>query len=246
MQQSSNKELNGRSKSATKATKPKPTKRTNDNLELVEKVLPKTEGQRQMMFAYDEGYHIVAYGSAGTGKSFVACYLALKSLFERKIDKIVIVRSAVATRDQGFLPGSLDEKSDPYKIPYKQIINQLCGSGTAWDILTKKNMVEFITSSYVRGITIDNCDVIVDEFANMNWHEANSIITRIGENCQVLILGDIRQCDLNKKKEESCFDDVIKICSHLPDWFDLVEFKPKDIVRSDFVRDWIIKTEEFL
>ena len=181
-------------------------KKNGDNLSLVEKVSPKTEGQRQFMFAFEEGMNIVAHGSAGTGKSYVACYLALKTLFAKQVDKIVIVRSAVSTRDMGFLPGSLEEKSDPYKIPYKQIINQLCGNGTAWDILVKKNMIEFITSSYVRGITIENCVMIVDEFQNCNIQECMSVLTRVGENCQVMLLGDTKQTDLNKKKEESCFN----------------------------------------
>lgn len=239
MQQSVSREPKTRKAAAKVAT----AKKNGDHLSLVETVKPKTEGQRQMMFAFDEGMNVVAHGSAGTGKSYVACYLALKRLFAREINKIVIVRSAVATRDMGFLPGSLEEKSDPYKIPYKQIINHLCGNGTAWDILVKKNMIEFITSSYVRGITIEDCTIIVDEFANMNWHEVNSIITRLGENTQLVVLGDTKQCDLNKTKEKSCFDQLVQVCERMPKWFDVIEFRPQDIVRSEFVKEWIINSE---
>lgn len=212
-----------------------------DHLALVEKVVPMNETQRQMIFAFSQGLNIVAYGSAGTGKSYVGCALALEKLFKRQSEKIVIVRSAVSSRSLGFLPGNLDEKADPYKAPYKQIINRLCGNGTAWDILIKKEMIEFITSSYVRGITIDNATVIVDEFQNCNQNEAMSILTRVGENCQVILLGDTKQTDL--KKDESCFDWVMSVAQRMPRWFDLVHFYPKDIVRSGFCKDLIIAIE---
>jgi phosphate starvation-inducible PhoH-like protein len=223
----------------------KSVKPNGDNLHLAIKVMPKTEGQRQMMFAFEEGLNILAYGSAGTGKSYVACHLALKKLFaDPKRNKIVIVRSAVQTREMGFLPGSLDEKSDPYKAPYKAIINQLCGNGTAWDILTKKGMVEFITSSYVRGITIEDCTIIIDEYQNMSQHECQSVLTRVGENCQVIMLGDTKQTDLNKKKEESCFDWVLNVTRRMSDWFDVVHFTPADIVRSGFCKALILAIED--
>lgn len=207
-------------------------------------IMPKTEAQKQMMFAYSQKMNVVAYGSAGTGKSFVACYLALKDLFEKKINKIVIIRSAVETRSVGFLPGDLAEKTEPYMIPYKQIVNQLCQNGTAWDILVKKGMIEFITTSYVRGITIEDCTIIVDEFQNLNNHEAYSVLTRIGENCQVILCGDTKQTDLNKKKEDSCFDWVQVVANKMPKWFDLVHFYPSDIVRSGFVHDLIVTVED--
>ncbi len=215
-----------------------------DHLTIAFEVKPMTEAQRQMMFAYKEGMHVIAHGSAGTGKSFVACSLALDDLFSRKVEKIVIIRSAVETRSVGFLPGSLDEKAEPYKIPYKQIINSLCNNGTAWDILAKKFMIEFITTSYVRGITLDDCVVIVDEYQNLNWHEMNSIVTRVGKNCQLIIIGDNRQCDLTSKREASCHDQLLRVTAEMPNWFDSIHFLPHDIVRSDFVKDWIITSEE--
>lgn len=234
-----------RTKLKEKVVKAPKANGNGDHLSIVLKVSPKTEGQRQMMFAFEEGMNVISYGSAGTGKSYVACYLALKKLFsDPKRNKIVIVRSAVQTREMGFLPGSIDEKSDPYKVPYKQIINQLCGNGTAWDILTKKGMLEFITSSYVRGITIEDCTVIVDEFQNMNTHEGQSVLTRVGENCQVILLGDTKQTDLNRKKEDSCFDWMINVTRRMPDWFDIVHFTPKDIVRSGFCKALILAIEE--
>ena len=207
-------------------------------------IQPKTEAQRMMMAGYLEGQNIVAYGSAGSGKSFIACYLALKDLQEKEKNKIIIVRSAVPTRDQGFLPGSLEEKSAVYQIPYVNFINELCQNGAAWDIMTKKEIIQFMTTSYVRGVTLDDAVIIVDEFQNMTVHEIYSLLTRIGENTQVILCGDTKQTDLNKKKEESCFNWVMKVSERMPEWFDSIHFMPCDIVRSEFVKKLIMVTED--
>ncbi len=216
---------------------------SKDHLSIGMSVHGKTEAQRIMIRSYLEEYNIVAYGSAGTGKSFVSCYLALKDLFDGKVEKIVVVRSAVQTRDMGFLPGSIDEKSLAYTLPYKAIVNEICQNGTAWDILTKKGMIEFLTTSYIRGTTLNESVVIIDEFANMTWHELNSVVTRIGKNCRLILCGDEKQCDLNLKREDSGFKNLIKVVSEMDDWFEVIKFLPEDIVRSDFVRDWIIVSE---
>jgi len=207
-------------------------------------IQPKTEAQRMMMAGYLEGQNVVAYGSAGSGKSFIACYLALKDLQEKEKNKIIIVRSAVPTRDQGFLPGSLEEKSAVYQIPYVNIINELCQNGAAWEILTKKETIQFMTTSYVRGITLDDAVIIVDEFQSMTEHELYSLLTRVGENTQVILCGDTKQSDLNKKKEESCFNWMMKVSERMPEWFDPIRFMPCDIVRSEFVKKLIMVTED--
>ena len=207
-------------------------------------IQPKTEAQRMMMAGYLEGQNVVAYGSAGSGKSFIACYLALKDLQDKEKQKIIIVRSAVPTRDQGFLPGSLEEKSAVYQIPYVNIINELCQNGAAWEILTKKETIQFMTTSYVRGVTLDDAVIIVDEFQNMSQHEIYSLLTRVGENTQVILCGDTKQSDLNKKREESCFEWMMKVADRMPDWFDPVRFMPCDIVRSEFVKKLIMVTED--
>jgi phosphate starvation-inducible protein PhoH len=226
----------------TREQKPKvrqPRQQNKDHLSIHIPLKPLTESQRQMIFAFKEGSNIVAHGSAGTGKSWIACSLALSNLFEKKIEKIVIVRSAVETRSQGFLPGSLDDKSLPYTIPYRQIINQMCHNGTAYDILTKKGMLEFITTSYVRGITLENCVLIVDEFQNLDTDELYSVLTRAGKNTQIILCGDTKQCDLQRKREKSCFDWMINVSNRMPEWFDIVHFTPRDIVRSGFVKELI-------
>lgn len=224
----------------------KKTNRSIQNKDMlsVREVEPMTQAQEDMIAAYDSGMNIIATGSAGTGKSFIASYLALSSLFARDVQKIVVVRSAVPTRDMGHLPGSLQEKSEIYTIPYKQIFNDLCNNGTAWDILTKKNMVEFITTSYVRGITLSNAAVIVDEFQSMTAHELYSVLTRLGENSRLLICGDTKQTDLDGRKEKSCFDWFMDVAAKMPKWFDVTNFTKEDIVRSAFVRDLIMAVEK--
>lgn len=207
-------------------------------------IQPKTEAQRLMIAGYLEGQNIVAYGSAGSGKSFIACYLALKDLQDKEKRKIIIVRSAVPTRDQGFLPGSLEEKSAVYQIPYVNIINELCQNGAAWEIMTKKGMIEFMTTSYIRGVTLDDAVIIIDEFQNTDPKELESVLTRVGENTQLILCGDTRQSDLERKKQESSFKWIMEVAKRMPDWFDMVRFMPCDIVRSGFVKKLIMVTEE--
>lgn len=214
-----------------------------DHLSIKAEFKPKTEAQRQMIHAFLDDLNIVAHGSAGSGKSFVACYLALSSFFRGDHEKIVIVRSAVATRDQGHLPGTLEEKSSVFSIPYKNIVNELCGNGTAWEVLTKKGAVEFITTSYVRGITIDNAVVIFDEFQNADSEEIMSLLTRVGENTNIILCGDTKQSDLFRKREKSGATFIMDIANKMPDWFEPVEFTSHDIVRSGFVKA-LIQTVE--
>lgn len=221
------------------------TKRTRsttinkEHFTLKDGIKPKTEAQRQMIEGYVQGQNIVAYGSAGSGKSYVACYLGLKDLFEKEKNKIIIVRSAVPTRDMGFLPGNLDEKAEVYSIPYKAIVNDLCQNGTAWEILSKKGLIQFITTSYIRGITLDNCVIIFDEFQNCDAAELESVLTRLGENSQIIICGDTRQSDLKRRKQSSGFDWLMLVAKNMPDWFDAVHFRREDIVRSEFVKELI-------
>jgi len=209
----------------------------------VRHIKPMTWAQQNMIEAYARGANVVAVGSAGTGKSFIASYLALNQLLGKQVEKIVVVRSAVPTRDMGHLPGTLQEKSEVYTIPYKQIFNDLCENGTAWDILTKKNMVEFITTSYVRGITLENAVVIIDEFQSMTAHELYSVLTRTGKGTRIIICGDTKQTDLDGRKEKSCYDWFMGVAEKMPEWFDVTHFIQSDIVRSDFVKALIMAVE---
>lgn len=213
-----------------------------DNYDVLS-VRAKTEGQQKMIDSFKNGYNIVAEGSAGTGKSYIATFLALQELFDKSVDKILIVRSAVNIRSQGFLPGTLDEKEMVYTIPYKNIVDQICQNGTAWETLTKKGMIEFISTTYIRGRTLDNCIVIVDEFQNMDESECESVLTRLGENCQVILCGDTRQNDLKRKREVSCYEWLLKLTNKLPEHFVVVQFNIDDIVRSELCKAIITAIE---
>jgi len=210
----------------------------------VRHIAPLTWAQTDMIEGYARGANSIATGSAGTGKSFIASYLALNSLFKKEVDKIVVVRSAVATRDMGFLPGNIQEKSEVFSIPYKQIFNDLCENGTAWDILQKKGMVDFITTSYVRGTTLENSIIIIDEFQSMTTHELYSVLTRTGKGSRLIICGDTKQTDLDGRKEKSCYDWFCGIADKMTDWFHVTNFVQQDIVRSPFVKALIMATEE--
>jgi len=208
------------------------------------KIAPLTENQRRTFKSYDEDKHLLLIGTAGTGKSFLSAYLGMQSIMEdRTHEKMVVVRSVVPTRDMGFLPGSNKEKSKVYEAPYYAIFSELFGRGDAYEYLKNKGIVEFMTTSFVRGITINDCIIIVDEFQNMTAGELHSVFTRIGKNCRVIFAGDIKQTDLNNRKEESGFRDFFKVLDRMRD-FSIIEFDRNDIVRSDLVRNYIIAREE--
>ena len=218
------------------------------NLSISTPLVPFNEAQKQFIRSFKEGLNVLAVGSAGTGKSYLACHLALEKLFNKDIDKIVIIRSAVQTRQIGFTPGTEMEKALVYAMPYKSIINEICSCGTAWDTLHKKGMIEFTTTSFIRGITLKNCAVIFDEAQSANYHEISSVFTRIGDNAQLVVCGDIKQDDLKYtaklSNDKTGLPDAVKVINNMSaDWFDIVSFTSSDIVRSGFVKAWIIAEE---
>jgi len=168
-------------------------------------------------------------------------YLGLRDVLEQQgtpFERVAIVRSTVPTRDVGFLPGSIQEKMAIYESPYRQICSELFGRGDAYDVLTKTGHIEFLSTSFVRGTTMRNAVVIVDEVQNMTDAELNTVVTRLGDGCKLIVCGDIRQCDL--KKERSGVTDFFKIASAMQDQFEVIEFGVADIVRSAFVRSYIV------
>jgi len=206
---------------------------------------PKTFAQQQCFEAFDNGDHLLLHGMAGTGKTFVSMYLALSEIFENPNNThydVTIIRSVVPTRDIGFLPGKEDEKIAVYEEPYKAICNELFGRGDAYDILKQKNLVNFTCTSFVRGCTFNDSIVIIDEVNNMTFHELDSLITRLGENCRVIFCGDFRQSDLTKAQERAGLTNFMKIIDELSG-FEHVEFRADDIVRSLLVKEYIIARE---
>lgn len=180
-------------------------------------------------------------GYAGTGKTYLSSYIAYKSMFSGEYDKLIYMRSAVPTRNTGFLPGTQEEKVAIYEAPYIDIASELFDRGDAYDILKKKGIVHFTSTSYIRGINLRNAVIVVDEVQNMTYHELDSIITRLNDNCKIMFCGDIRQADLYKNGLE----DFYRVLKSM-DEFDFIDFKKDDIVRSDLVKNYIIKKEEIL
>lgn len=208
-------------------------------------VKPLTPTQREMFHDFFEGQHICAHGSAGTGKSFVAIYLALAEVLNKNTpaDKIIIIRSAVTTRDQGFLPGTQEEKNQPFETPYKDIFADICGKVSTYEDMKAAGVVQFCTSAHVRGLTWDNAIVVVDEVQNMTWTEIDSIVTRVGQNTRLILCGDSRhQMDLTGK-EKTGFAEMLAIIQRMKA-FSEISFTHHDIVRSDFVKQWIVTRDE--
>lgn len=207
------------------------------NFEL-KRVEPLNRTQSQVFAKRD--MHQILHGSAGTGKTFLAMYLALDDVLNRAAyRKVVIFRSAVPSRNMGFMPGNDKEKAKLYEEPYAAICTELFDRGDAYDYLKQRGIVEFKTTSYVRGVTLDNAVIIVDELQNLTAHELHSVVTRLGKDCRLVISGDIMQNDLQQTRERSGAADMMTIAKRM-DSFALIEFGFQDIVRSDFVKEYII------
>ena len=206
-----------------------------------------TKRQNKVIAAYDDNYHLVLHGVAGTGKTFLSLFLALQDVVEGHDDynKVYIMRSVVPTRDMGFLPGSAKQKAQVYEEPYKMMCNELFNRGDAYDVLKSKNMCEFLTTSFLRGTTFNNCIIIVDEINNMSFHELDSIITRVGKDSRIIFCGDYRQSDLTDSYERSGLGRFLDILNNMGG-FMRFEFGIDDIVRSDLVKDDIIQRLEYI
>ena len=208
---------------------------------------PLTDNQKRLFDSYADGKHIVAYGCAGTGKTFITLYNALVDVLDERTpyEKIYLVRSLVPTREIGFLPGSHDDKADIYQIPYKNMVKYMFQMSSDADFemlygnLKSQETIKFWSTSFIRGVTLDNCIIIVDEFANLNFHELDSIITRVGENTKICFCGDATQSDLIKTNERNGIVDFMTVLRKMTS-FDIIEFGIDDIVRSGTVREYLI------
>ena len=209
----------------------------------LKEIRPKTFNQQRVFDYYNNENNIVLNGIAGCGKSFLSLYLALNSILSKSgYNNITIIRSVLPTRDMGFLPGSVKEKAKIYEAPYEAICCELFERGDAYELLKNKSVIEFTTSSFLRGITFRNTIVIVDEIQNMTSGEIDTIITRIGENCRVLICGDYRQSDFTKDSDKRGFNKFLEILDLMPS-FKSVNFVIDDIVRSGLVKEYLIARE---
>lgn len=217
------------------------------NQEYLVDIDPLSENQKQLFNSYNEGKHIVAYGCAGTGKTFITLYNALRDVLSENTpyERIYLVRSLVATREIGFLPGDHEDKSALYQIPYKNMVRYMFSMpddnsfDMLYDNLRAQETISFWSTSFIRGVTLDNAIVIVDEFSNLNFHELDSMITRVGEDSKIMFCGDITQSDLVKSNEKNGVSDFINILQQMRE-FTCVEFGIDDIVRSGLVKSYLL------
>ena len=210
-------------------------------------IKPLTPSQEKVFDAWQKNKHLFLFGAAGTGKSFVTMYLALKDILDERTpyNKLYIVRSLVPTREIGFLPGDHEDKANLYQIPYKNMVRFMFempddpSFEMLYSNLKSQDTISFWSTSFIRGTTIDNSIVLVDESENLNFHELDSIITRLGVNSKIIFAGDAAQTDLQKAHEKTGIMDFKKIIDDM-DEFESIEFGIDDIVRSGLVKSYLI------
>ena len=217
------------------------------NTDMMRDIEPLTDNQKKLFDSYKKGKNLVAYGAAGTGKTFITLYNALQEVLDPSTpyDKIYIVRSVVATREIGFLPGDHEDKSSLYQIPYKNMVKYMFEMPSDADFqmlygnLKGQDTIDFWSTSFIRGTTLDRAIIIVDEFQNLNYHELDSIITRIGTDTKIMFCGDATQTDLIKQNERNGIHDFMQILRIMPS-VDIIEFGVEDIVRSGLCKEYLL------
>ena len=217
------------------------------NSDILTDIEPLTDNQRIFFEEYAKDKNMFGYGCAGTGKTFIALYLALKDVLneETPYEKVYIVRSLVSTREIGFLPGDHEDKSSLYQIPYKNMVKYMFEMASDQEFdqlyynLKAQETISFWSTSFIRGTTLDNAIILIDEMQNLNFHELDSIITRVGQDSKIIFCGDVRQSDLVKTHERNGIIDFMRIIETMEE-FATVEFQLEDIVRSGLVRSYLI------
>lgn len=211
------------------------------NFEL-KSIIPITDNQIKAFNSYEDGNHLFLHGCAGTGKTFVSFYLALRELMSKKTkrNRLVVIRNAQSSKDIGFLPGTEKEKLAVYEAAYKAICSELFNRGDAYDILKTKGIIEFHSTSFLRGTTIDNAIILVDEVQNQRYTEMRTVLTRTGDNSRIILCGDTKQDDLTSErfKETSGLRDMMKVFDNM-DSMSTIHFEIEDIVRSGFVKEFL-------
>lgn len=220
----------------------KPSRKPKLRIDDLITIDPLTDNQKKFFQAYREGnLNIALHGVAGTGKTFIALYKALEEVLDKstQFDRIVVVRSAVQSRDIGHLPGDAAEKLAIFQQPYQQICHLLFERKDAWELLEEAGTIEFISTSFIRGTTFDDAIIIVDEMQNMNFEEIDTVMTRVGNRSKIIWCGDYRQTDLRKNNDKSGILQFFDIAKYMMA-FTRIEFEAEDIVRSDLVKQYIL------
>jgi len=212
----------------------------------IKNIQPITNSQVEAYDNWENGNNLILSGAAGSGKTFIALYLAIQELIKNRKKRLVIVRSVVPTRDIGFLPGTQEEKEAAYLSPYIGVISEIFNNNPSlFAYFIKSGTIEFLTTSFIRGITLRDAIIVVDEFQNCNFHELDSIITRVGKGSRVIFSGDYFQSDFTNKRDKQGIGEFIKILETLQ-YFKKVEFTWEDCVRSGMVREYLMKKEKMI
>ena len=210
-------------------------------------IKPITDNQKVVFSTWKKGLNQFLFGAAGTGKTFISLYLALQEIMDLKkpADKVILVRSLIPTREIGFLPGDEEDKAALYQVPYRNMVqfmfempNEQEFNGL-YDKLKAQGSLYFLSTSFLRGLTFDNSVIIVDECQNLNFHELDTIITRVGQDSKIVFCGDFGQTDLVRNNEKNGLHDFMRILEEMKE-FNCTEFTIGDIVRSGFVRSYLI------
>ena len=215
--------------------------------DLVE-VKPITDNQKLVFESYKKGLNQFLFGCAGTGKTFVTLYLAMQEVLrnDTPYDRVVMVRSLIPTREIGFLPGDEEDKAALYQVPYSNMVQFMFKQpneqafSMLYDRLKTQGSFYFLSTSFLRGLTFDNSIIIVDECQNLNFHELDTIVTRVGQDSKIMFCGDFMQTDLSKVNERNGLHDFLRILEEMEE-FNCLEFNIGDIVRSGFVRNYLIQ-----
>jgi len=210
-------------------------------------VKPITDNQKVIFDTWKKGKNQFLFGAAGTGKTFVSLYLALQEVLDltNKADKVILVRSLIPTREIGFLPGDEEDKAALYQVPYQNMVRFMFqmpsdqAFNNLYDRLKSQGSLYFLSTSFLRGLTFDNSIIIVDECQNLNFHELDTIITRVGQDSKIVFCGDFGQSDLQRTNERNGLHDFLRILEEMEE-FNCTEFNIGDIVRSGFVRSYLI------
>lgn len=208
-------------------------------------ITPMNSRQEDFLRAYFEGVPmLLAVGPAGTAKSFLSLFCGLSDVFREGSghDKLIVIRSTVPTRDSGFLPGTQEEKNEPYEAPYEQICQELLPAfKNGYNHLKALGYIQFASTAHQRGITWNNAIIVVDEFSSCNYHELATLATRVGQNCRIIFCGDLKQSDLQGTKEESGYEKFMRVVEGMPkSYYDIVEYQLGDIVRSGLAKQFLL------
>lgn len=200
-------------------------------------LVPKTEMQGEYIEALQNSAQVISVGPAGTGKTYVVATHAANKYLSKEIDKIIITRPHVAVgKDLGYLKGDLDDKTLPWAMPVIDVLQQHLGKG-AVDTALKNGNIEVAPMALMRGRSFDNAYIIMDEAQNMTIPEMKMVVTRVGENCTLVLNGDVKQSDIN---EQSGLSKAIHLAKKYNMDAKVIEFTTNDIIRSDICKQWIV------